>query len=229
MLLDNGSPTDCTSLHNINCGLPSGLYRVRLPYIGHVTVFCEMEKDGGGWTVFQRRQDGSEDFYRTWTEYKNGFGNLGSEFWLGNDKLHNLLSQGTYEMRMDMEDFDNQTRYVKYSSFNVGNESSKYTVTSGFSGDVVVRVVGIIGQQQCVWGCRDRPKLCRGVDYQRQELLCELVSAINETEPKPDYVRIELDQTDRVPDECKSCSTDDMCVTVVIATIQGVLRYPMYN
>nr|XP_034317166.1 ficolin-2-like [Crassostrea gigas] len=87
--------------------------------------------------VFQRRQDGSEDFYRTWTEYKNGFGNLGSEFWLGNDKLHNLLSQGTYEMRMDMEDFDNQTRYVKYSSFNVGNESSKYTVTlSGFSGDV---------------------------------------------------------------------------------------------
>ncbi|XP_052694402.1 ficolin-2-like [Crassostrea angulata] len=134
---DNGSPTDCTSLHNINCGLPCGLYRVRLPYIGHVTVFCEMEKDGGGWTVFQRRQDGSEDFYRTWTEYKNGFGNLGSEFWLGNHKLHNLLSQGTYEMRMDMEDFDNQTRYVKYSSFNVGNESSKYTVTlSGFSGDV---------------------------------------------------------------------------------------------
>ncbi|XP_065943032.1 ficolin-2 [Magallana gigas] len=134
---DNGSPIDCTSLHNINCGLPSGLYRVRMPYLGHVTVFCDMDTDGGGWTVFQRRQDGSEDFYRTWTEYKNGFGNLSSEFWLGNEKLHNLLSQGTYEMRMDMEDFDNQTRYVKYSSFNVGNESSKYTVTlSGFSGDV---------------------------------------------------------------------------------------------
>nr|XP_034316288.1 ficolin-2 [Crassostrea gigas] len=134
---DNASPIDCTSLHNINCGLPSGLYRVRLPYLGHVTVFCDMDKDGGGWTVFQRRQDGSEDFYRTWTDYKNGFGNLSSEFWLGNDKLHHLLSQGTYEMRMDMVDFDNQTRYVKYSSFNVGDESTKYTVTlSGFSGDV---------------------------------------------------------------------------------------------
>lgn len=58
----------------------------------------------------------------------------------------------------------------------------------------VVRVVGIIGQQQCVWGCRDRPKLCRGVDYQRQELLCELVSAIEKTETNPDYVRIELNQ-----------------------------------
>lgn len=49
--LDNGSPIDCTSLHNINCGLPSGLYRVRLPYLSHVTVFCDMDKDGGGWTV----------------------------------------------------------------------------------------------------------------------------------------------------------------------------------
>uniref|UniRef100_A0A8W8MEU2 Fibrinogen C-terminal domain-containing protein n=1 Tax=Magallana gigas TaxID=29159 RepID=A0A8W8MEU2_MAGGI len=43
----------------------------------------------------------------------------------GNDKLHNLLSQGTYEMRMDMEDFDNRTRYVKYSSFN----SNKQNIT----------------------------------------------------------------------------------------------------
>lgn len=33
--------------------------------------------------MFQKRQDGSEDFYRTWTEYKNGFGKLRSEFWLG--------------------------------------------------------------------------------------------------------------------------------------------------
>lgn len=54
-----------------------------------------------------------------------------------NDKLHHLLSQGMYEMGMDMADFDSQTRYARYTKFNVGDESTKYTVTiSGFYRDV---------------------------------------------------------------------------------------------
>lgn len=58
-------------------------------------------------------------------------------FMAGNDILHYLLSQGRYKMRMDMADFDNQTRYVKYSYFNVGDEASKYYMTIfGHSGDV---------------------------------------------------------------------------------------------
>ncbi|XP_048750543.2 ficolin-2-like [Ostrea edulis] len=130
-------PVDCTAIHGLSSSLPSGLYRIKIPILGHVTAVCEMEIDGGGWTIFQRRMDGSEDFYRTWAEYKNGFGNLTSEFWLGNDKLHYLLSQGSYELRMDMSDFRNETRYVKYSSISVGNEASKYVISiSGFSGNV---------------------------------------------------------------------------------------------
>lgn len=40
-------------------------------------------------------------------------------------------------MRMDMADFENQTRYVKYSGFNVGHETSKYKVNLyGYSGIV---------------------------------------------------------------------------------------------
>lgn len=56
---------------------------------------------------------------------------------IGNDILHYLLTQGMYEMRMDMTDFDNQTSYVEYNSFNVGDEASKYRVTlHGYSGNV---------------------------------------------------------------------------------------------
>lgn len=134
---DNDDPIDCTSLHEQDYNSSSGIYQVKIPVLGYVNVFCDMETDGGGWTVIQRRHDGTEDFDRTWMEYKNGFGDLTSEFWFGNDKLHYLLSQGVYELSMDMEDFDNQTRYVKYTSFNVGDETTKYIANiSGYSGDV---------------------------------------------------------------------------------------------
>ncbi|XP_062607473.1 ficolin-2-like [Saccostrea cucullata] len=136
-IIDNINLKDCTAIHDVRPTLPSGVYSITIPVVGHVTVFCEMEADGGGWTVFQRRMDGSEDFYRTWSEYRNGFGNFTGEFWLGNEKLSRLLSQGSYEMRMDMGDFDNQTRYIKYSSITLGDDASKYAISlSGYSGDV---------------------------------------------------------------------------------------------
>ncbi|XP_038060869.1 ficolin-1-B-like, partial [Patiria miniata] len=85
-------------------------------------VYCDMETDGGGWIVFQRRQDGSVDFYRNWTEYQFGFGDLSGEFWLGNDNLVTLTSddsRGTWELRVDLEDWENNTAWAKYSDFQI--------------------------------------------------------------------------------------------------------------
>eukprot|EP00058_Branchiostoma_floridae_P023205 XP_002608695.1 hypothetical protein BRAFLDRAFT_58106 [Branchiostoma floridae] len=96
-----------------------------------------MDTDGGGWTVFQRRQDGTVDFYRNWIDYKNGFpSNLNGEFWLGNDKLHRLTGQEAYSLRVDMEDVDGNTAYANYSSFSISAESDKYRLSiGGFSGN----------------------------------------------------------------------------------------------
>ena len=95
-----------------------------------------METDGGGWTVFQRRVDGSVYFYRGWSDYEQGFGNLTGEFWLGLSKMHRLTKSRYKQLRIDLGDFDGNFRYANYSSFSVGNSTTDYTLSlSGYSGN----------------------------------------------------------------------------------------------
>ena len=68
----------------------SGVYTIDPDGSGTFDVFCDQTTAGGGWTVFQKRMDGSVDFYRSWADYKRGFGNLNGEFWLGLDKIYRL-------------------------------------------------------------------------------------------------------------------------------------------
>ena len=70
----------------------SGVYTVNPDNEIPFQVYCDMHTDGGGWTVFQRRMDGSVDFYRNWNDYVNGFGDLKGEFWLGLEKIYRLTA-----------------------------------------------------------------------------------------------------------------------------------------
>ncbi|XP_022097576.1 ficolin-3-like [Acanthaster planci] len=82
-------------------------------------VYCDMETEGGGWIVLQRRHDSSEDFYRSWNEYRIGFGNLSSNFWLGNDILAKLTANRSWTLRVDLEDWDGHRAWAKYPDFKV--------------------------------------------------------------------------------------------------------------
>ena len=94
-----------------------------------------MVTDGGGWTVFQRRQDGSVDFYRNWIDYEDGFGNLTGEFWLGLGKINRLTKEQSNTLRVDLGDFDGNTSYAQYTTFSVGDSTTEYTLTvGGYSG-----------------------------------------------------------------------------------------------
>ena len=102
---------------------------------GSFTVYCDMRTDGGGWTVFQRRQDGSVDFYRGWNDYKSGFGQLTAEFWLGNDKIHRLTASRPSSLRVELEDWNGVRAYAKYGRFSIGDEQAQYRLeVSSYSG-----------------------------------------------------------------------------------------------
>ncbi|XP_066271538.1 microfibril-associated glycoprotein 4-like [Branchiostoma lanceolatum] len=127
---------DCQELFNTG-HTTSGVYTIYPDGGGRspIHVYCDMDTDGGGWTLFQKRQDGSVNFYRDWQAYKTGFGDLRGEFWLGDDNLARLTAQDVYELRVDLEDFEGNSAYAKYSSFRVEDEIHKYRLTvEGYSG-----------------------------------------------------------------------------------------------
>jgi len=129
---------DCAELYKSG-KRNSGVDTINPDGLGAFDAFCDQTTAGGGWTVFQKRMDGSVDFYRVWTDYKRGFGNLNGEFWLGLDKIHRLSSSGKYKLRVDLEDFAGNTVYAEYDSFGVGSEGTKYQLSvgnySGTAGD----------------------------------------------------------------------------------------------
>ncbi|XP_052694200.1 ficolin-2-like [Crassostrea angulata] len=94
-----------------------------------IVVYCDMTTDGGGWTVFQHRRDGSVNFYRQWDSYKNGFGEASGEHWIGNDNLHKLTTLGTTELYVRLEAFSGVWYYAKYSDFKVADESDEYRLS----------------------------------------------------------------------------------------------------
>ncbi|XP_035204362.1 techylectin-like protein [Stegodyphus dumicola] len=121
----------------------SGVYticlRSRVIEDKSLEVYCDMTTDGGGWVVIQRRGNflrPNDYFYKDWQSYKNGFGDIERDFWLGNDNIFALTNQGLYSIRFDLTDVEGSKRYALYDTFWIDDEDHKYTLhIADYSGD----------------------------------------------------------------------------------------------
>ena len=146
---------DCSSYkHNKK----SGIYVVNPDGKKPFRVYCDMKTGKGGWTVIQRRADGSVDFYRMWNDYKLGFGNLKNEFWLGNDKIHRLTKRKNMMIRFDLEDFSGKKVYAEYKLFYIDGEKDNYRLhVKSYSGTAGDSFTAHNGMQFTTWD-RDHDK-----------------------------------------------------------------------
>lgn len=153
--------SDCSEIYNDGFK-QSGFYRIKpLWSLADFSVYCDMS-DGGGWTVIQRRSDGSENFSRGWNDYESGFGNFvqnNGEYWLGNKNINLLTMQGDYTLKIDMTDFERNSRFAQYKSFKVGDKKSSYELRIGeYSGTAGDSLSGTFHPEVQWWAGHHRMK-----------------------------------------------------------------------
>ena len=120
----------------------NGIYKIHQNMLKIIQVYCDQTTDGGGWTVFQRRTDGTVAFFRDWDHYKQGFGNLQNEHWLGNENIFTLTLQGLHprgnELIIDMMNNAKIKKSVRYEDFHIANAATKYILhVNGYNGTLI--------------------------------------------------------------------------------------------
>ncbi|XP_035781470.1 angiopoietin-related protein 1-like [Anopheles albimanus] len=117
-------PPSFSSCKNVLSNV-SGIHQIHIKS-EPIKVYCEQEMFGGGWIVIQHRYNGAVDFFRGWNEFRDGFGDLNNEFWLGLEKVHQLTKQSRHELIVELKHFNGTYKYARYDAFEIGNEREQY-------------------------------------------------------------------------------------------------------
>ncbi|XP_067939013.1 microfibril-associated glycoprotein 4-like [Watersipora subatra] len=122
------TPQDCQELYEQGNRCP-GVYQVNPPHTNGepFPVWCDFI-DGYGWTVFQKRFNGSIDFFKNWTDYQVGFGNTDGEHWLGLDKIHALTRSNT-KLSIFLRAANGTTESGIWPSFYINGLADGYRLT----------------------------------------------------------------------------------------------------
>ncbi|XP_041791706.1 angiopoietin-related protein 4-like [Chelmon rostratus] len=105
----------------------SGVYTIQPESSQPFNVLCDMTSEGG-WTVIQKRQDGSQNFNQLWESYKRGFGSLNGDFWLGLDNIHSLSKQGQYVLQVELSGLAGQQQAAARYRFQLDGEEKLFTL-----------------------------------------------------------------------------------------------------
>ncbi|XP_067939063.1 angiopoietin-related protein 1-like [Watersipora subatra] len=121
-------PQDCQELYDQG-NRCSGVYQVNPPHTDGepFPVWCDFF-DGRGWTVFQRRVNGSVNFNKNWTDYQAGFGETDGEYWLGLDKIHALTRSNT-KLSIFLRAANGTTESGVWPSFYINGLADGYKLT----------------------------------------------------------------------------------------------------
>uniref|UniRef100_A0A182JCM7 Fibrinogen C-terminal domain-containing protein n=1 Tax=Anopheles atroparvus TaxID=41427 RepID=A0A182JCM7_ANOAO len=120
----------------------SGVYWIQpeWPFYEPMLVYCDQDYEYGGWTVIQRRIDGTVNFDRDLRDYIKGFGNIDEEFWLGLENIYQLAKSEPHELLIWLKDFSGNTSYAsnlngKYVPYNDRGDRGQ-TVKGLYWGDI---------------------------------------------------------------------------------------------
>lgn len=122
----NKLPHDCSAVSGSN-----GIYLIAPGDGEPIMANCQ-----DGWTLIQRRYDGSVNFNRKWNEYSGGFGSPTGEHWLGNRNLHSLTRDNCTKLQINMKDIYGKYWTANYDYFHIGDFSQGFKLTvSGYNGN----------------------------------------------------------------------------------------------